>query len=389
MSSNRFRFTDKNVREIKPSEKRAYFHDSVQSGLLLQVTPTGVKTFYLYKKIEGEPIRYRLGSNDMSVKQAREAAVRILSQIANGKNPQKARKDLREENTMEQMFQKFMAEKKPRLSHNTYDEYERMWNRDLKSLFGNKKVSAITTDSIKRLHRKFAEKPYYANRCVVLFRTIFNFFIKDGSYKGENPTKGVKLNKEEPRVRYMEHAELERFFTAFYEADDSVSKNAILMMLYTGARRGNVLRMKWDELDLDARIWKMPRTKTGKDKTIALADSAVELLQTIQANDPDEKYVFPSKTSASGHLVDVKRVWNTLKKKANIKNLRLHDLRHTLATYMIAQGADSFMVQRALTHQSIKSTQVYVNLGVEHLRGKLNETINALERIGKGKNKKS
>ena len=120
-------------------------------------------------------------------------------------------------------------------------------------------------------------------------------------------------------------------------------KNAILMMLFTGARKENVLRMKWDEVDIDAKIWKMPKTKTGKNKTIPLVDAAVELLKTIQANNPDEKYVFPSKTSASGHLVDVKRVWTTLKKKADIKNLRLHDLRHTLATYMIAQGADSFI----------------------------------------------
>lgn len=78
-----------------------------------------------------------------------------------------------------------------------------------------------------------------------------------------------------------------------------------------------------------------------------------------------------------------------MKKKANLKNFRLHDLRHTLATYMIAQGADAFMVQRALIHQSIKSTQIYVNLGVEHLREKLNETINTLQKIGKMNKKES
>ena len=74
-------------------------------------------------------------------------------------------------------------------------------------------------------------------------------------------------------------------------------------------------------------------------------------------------------------------MWNTVKKNANITNLRIHDLRHTLATYMIAQGASPFIVQRALTHKSIKSTQVYVNLGVEHLRDKLNETVNTLHKV--------
>lgn len=387
MSSKRFRFTDKNVRELKATEKRAYFHDTIENDLLLQITPTGAKTFYLYRRIDGQPVRYKLGDADMGVKNARQEAVKIRSQIMSGKNPQKTRKDLREESTMEQMVQKFMAEKKSRLSHNTYAEYQRMWNKDLKPSLGNKKVSAITTDSIKRLHKKFETKPYYANRCVVFIRTLFNFFIKEGTYKGNNPTKGVKLNKEEPRVRYMEHSEVKRFFDALNDGENSVSKDAILMMLLTGARKGNVLRMKWGEIDMDAKIWKIPITKTGKNKTIALADSAIDLLKAIQSNNPDEKYVFPSATSASGHLEDVKRMWSTIKKQADIQNFRLHDLRHTLATYMIAQGASPFVVQRALTHQSIKSTERYVNLGVEHLRGKLNETINTLQSIGKEKGK--
>ena len=108
MNTKRFRFTDKNVREIKPSTKRQYFHDSVETDLLLQVTPTGAKTFYLYKKIDGQPVRYKLGSDEMSVKKARQEAVKIRAQIMSGKNPQKARRELREESTLNQMFQKFM-----------------------------------------------------------------------------------------------------------------------------------------------------------------------------------------------------------------------------------------------------------------------------------------
>ena len=159
------------------------------------------------------------------------------------------------------------------------------------------------------------------------------------------------------------------------------------MLLYTGVRKSNVLCMKWSEVDLDSKIWLIPITKTGKNLTIALADSAVDLLKEIKSNNPDEKYVFPSSTSSSGHIVDIKRVWSTINNKAHITNLRIHDLRHTLATYMIAQGASPFVVQRALTHKTIKSTEVYVNLGVEHLRDKLNETVNTLQRIGKKKGK--
>lgn len=376
------RFTDKSVRDIKTTKKRAYYHDTVEPDLILQVTEKGTKTFYLYRRIDGQPVRYKIGSVDMSVKQARIEAVKIRASILSGNNPQKARKEIREESTMNQMFQRFIADKKRVLSANTYEGYERMWDKDLKAPFGSKRVSQITSDSIKRFHRKFSDRPYYANRCVVLIRTMFNYFIKDGTYKGANPCKGIKLNKEEPRVRYMEHEELERFFSAMSELEESVSKNAIITMLYTAARKGNVIRMKWDEIDLDAKIWKIPRTKTGKNQTIPLADAVVDLLIKIKSGVHDDTYVFPSETSASGHIVDVKRVWKTLKNKAQISDLRLHDLRHTLATYMIAKGANPFVVQRALTHKSIKSTQVYVNLGVEHLRSTINETVNAIKAIG-------
>jgi integrase len=273
------------------------------------------------------------------------------------------------------------------LAKSTYESYQRLWNIHLKKAFGSKKVSQVTVDSVRRFHKHLSDKPYCANKSIVFLKAMYNYVIQEGYYKGINPAKGVRLNKEEARVRYLEHAELERFFNALNEVEESVSRNAILMLLYTGVRKSNALAMKWSEVDLDAKVWLIPKTKTGKNLTIALADSAVELLNNIKSNNPDEVYVFPSATSKSGHLEDIKRVWATIKKKANISNLRTHDLRHNLATYMIAQGASPFVVQRALTHKSIKSTQVYVNLGVEHLRDKLNETVNTLQRIGKKKGK--
>ena len=333
----------------------------------------------------GQPVRYKLGK--MGVKKAREQAIKIRAMVMAGENPQKTRKDLRDEDTLEQMFQKFMTEKKSQISSTTYEEYKRMWRKDLKPVLGNKTLSQVNADILKKLHKKFNYKPYYANRCLVFIKGMFNYFIKEGTYKGVNPALAVKLNKEEARVRYLEHTELERFFAALNIIEESISRNAILMLLFTGARKSNVLCMKWSEIDLDAKIWLIPQTKTGKNLSIALADSAVDLLNEIKSNNPDEVYVFPSAVSKSGHLEDIKRVWATLKKKANITNLHIHDLRHTLATYMIAQGASPFIVQRALTHKSLSSTQVYVNLGVEHLRDKLNETVNTLQRIGKKKGK--
>ena len=154
------------------------------------------------------------------------------------------------------------------------------------------------------------------------------------------------------------------------------------MLLYTGVRKSNVFEMKWADIDMEAKIWKIPQTKTDKNVTIALVEPAIEILKH-RKEQAENEWVFNSPYSKSGHIVELKRAFSTILKKANITNLRIHDLRHTLATYLIANGADAFMVKRALTHKSLQSTQVYVNLGVEHLRDKLNETEDKMIQIGK------
>lgn len=384
--SNSFRFTDKSVKDLKPTNKRAYYHDTVEKDLMLQITPNGAKTFYLYKRIDGQPVRYKLGKpSDMKITQVREAAIKVRGMIASGVNPQKTRKDLRDESTVGQMFQKVMSEKKMMLASSTYKEYQRIWNTTLKTYFANKKLSQITPDVLKRFHRRLGDSPYCANRCIALIKAMFNHCIKEGTYKGLNPALGVRMNKEEPRVRYLERAEIVRFFEVLNNIEFSCSKYAILIMLFTGARKSNVLHMKWSEIDMDAKIWKMPKTKTSKNATIALADSSIELLEELKELNPSNPFVFPSTTSKSGHLEDIKRVWGTIRKRANISDVRLHDLRHTLATYMVAGNVNPFIVQRALTHKSIKSTQIYVNLGVETLRDAINDTVNTIKSIGKMK----
>lgn len=384
MKSNSFRFTDKAIKDLRPTDKRTYYHDTIEKDLVLQITPNGAKTFYLYKRIDGQPVRYKIGKPDeMKITQARDAAIKVRAMIVSGDNPQKTRKDLRAEDTIETLYKKYMSDHRIKLAHSTYESYERAWNLHLKKVFGNKKISQVSSDTIKRFHKKLAEKPYCANRCVVFLKAMYNYVIQEGYYKGSNPTRAVKLNKEEARVRYLEHAEIIHFFEAINKVEFSYSKYAILMMLFTGARKSNVLHMKWDEIDLDAKIWKMPKTKTSKNITIALADSAVDLLEELKKVNQGSPFVFPSPASKSGHLEDIKRVWGTIVKRANLKDFRIHDLRHTLATYMVAEGANPFVVQRALTHKSIKSTQIYVNLGVEVLRSAINNTINTIKTIGK------
>lgn len=384
MDDKHFKFTNTNIKNLPIPTKRTFYYDTVEPKLSLQITPNGSKSFYIRQRVKGNDIRVKLGEPPlMTVEEARIATVANRKLMNDGENPHKQNTKYNENTTLQQLFDDFVKKRERFIGERTMVGYKSMWNTKISKL-AKRRLSDITGDDLKILHRKISENfgNYTGNHCLVLIKTVYNYAIKEERFDGRNPAISVKLNKTEPRVRYMEHAELQRFFAVLDEYDNEISRDAILMLIYTGARKRNVLEMKWADIDMEAKIWKIPQTKTAKNVTIALVEPAMEVLQR-RWEQAENEWVFYSPTSKSGHVEDIKRAWASILEKAQITNLRIHDLRHTLATYLIANGADAFIVQRALTHKSLQSTQVYVNLGVEHLRDKLNDTVNKMLNIGK------
>lgn len=384
MDDKHFKFTNTNIKNLPIPTKRTFYYDTVEPKLSLQITPNGSKSFYIRQRVKGNDIRVKLGEPPlMTVEEARIATLANRKLMNDGENPHKQSTKYNENTTLQQLFDDFVKERERFIGERTMVGYKSMWNTKISKL-AKRRLSDITGDDLKTLHRKISENfgNYTGNHCLVLIKTVYNYAIKEERFDGRNPAISVKLNKTEPRVRYMEHAELQRFFAVLDEYDNEISRDAILMLIYTGARKRNVLEMKWADIDMEAKIWKIPQTKTAKNVTIALVEPAMEVLQR-RWEQAENEWVFYSPTSKSGHVEDIKRAWASILEKAQITNLRIHDLRHTLATYLIANGADAFIVQRALTHKSLQSTQVYVNLGVEHLRDKLNDTVNKMLNIGK------
>ena len=384
MDDKHFKFTNTNIKNLPIPSKRTFYYDTVEPKLSLQITPNGSKSFYIRQRVKGNDIRVKLGEPPlMTVEEARIATVANRKLMNDGENPHKQSTKYNENTTLQQLFDDFVKERERFIGERTIVGYKSMWNTKISKL-AKRRLSDITGDDLKTLHRKISENfgNYTGNHCLVLIKTVYNYAIKEERFDGRNPAISVKLNKTEPRVRYMEHAELQRFFAVLDEYDNEISRDAILMLIYTGARKTNVLEMKCADIDMEAKIWKIPQTKTAKNVTIALVEPAMEVLQR-RWEQAENEWVFYSPTSKSGHVEDIKRAWASILEKAQITNLRIHDLRHTLATYLIANGADAFIVQRALTHKSLQSTQVYVNLGVEHLRDKLNDTVNKMLNIGK------
>ena len=378
----KFKFTNANIKNLPAPTKRTFVYDTIEVGLSLQITPNGAKSFYYRGVVLGKQIRVKLGEPSyMSVDDARQAARKAKINMKEGINPIEERKKITGESSLEQLYTRFMDEKEQHIRPITMEYYKDLWKRYLSTL-ANKKISQITPDELKLLHKRLTlnNGKRCANQTIVFFFFFYNHFIKQNIYQGFNPGNAVQLNKQIARTRHLSGNELESFRDAINETEDSIPKFAIMMLWFTGARRRNVFSMKWEDIKLEEKLWTIPETKTQNDANVVLVNAAIDILNQLKDMRYNE-YVFFSTTSKSGHIGGVRKTWEGILKRAKITNFHLHDLRHTFATSLLANGADAFMVKKALTHKSLQSTQIYVNLEVDDLREKLNETVNKM--IGK------
>ena len=264
-----------------------------------------------------------------------------------------------------------------------YDERE--VNKFLPHWF-KRKISTITNQEIRLLHEKVGNENgiYQANRLLERIRAIYNKAIEWG-YKIENPTNNIKKFKEQSRDRFIQTDELPRFFAALEQEENKIIKDYILLSLYTGARKGNVLAAKWEQINFTIFEWRIPKTKNGDPQTIPLIEKAIELLKIRKAEnekldlkDFQKEWVFPSLTSKSGHLADPKRAWKRILDKANIKDLRIHDIRRTLGSYQAITGASLPVIGKSLGHKSSQATQIYSRLNNDPVRQSMNKALDLI-----------
>ena len=383
MTVTRFKFTNTSIKNLPTPTKRIFYYDTVEPKLSLQITPKGAKSFYVRQRVKGIDIRVKLGEPPiMTVEEARIAAVANRKLMNDGENPIHLHKQYKEDTLLQQLYNDFVDDREHFLGARTIQDYKNLWHSKLIKL-GKRPLKEITGEVLREYHRQVTVKhgKYTANACIKMIKTMFNYAIKEERFDGRNPAASVKMNKIEARVRYLEHNEMKKFLETVKAYEDPLVRDVILMLVFTGARRGNVFSMSWKDIDMEAKVWKIPQTKTANNVTLALVEPAMEILKARKQEAVND-WVFPSPRTPDGHVIDLKKSWAIILKRAGITNLRIHDLRHTLATWLVANGADAFVVKRALAHKSLQSTQIYVNLGVEHLRDKLNDTVDKMLKIG-------
>ena len=215
---------------------------------------------------------------------------------------------------------------------------------------------------------------------------MFNKAIEWG-YKGDNPANNVKKFKEKSRDRFLQVDELPRFFKALEEEENITTRDYFYISLYTGARKANVLAMRWDEVNFTSQEWRIPKTKNGDSLTLPLVQEAIKILKErkkelgkLDLPALQKEWIFPSLTSKSGHLEEPKKVWQRILQKAGIKDLRIHDIRRTLGSYQAITGASLPIIGKSLGHKSGQATQIYSRMNLDPVRNSLEKAIGLISK---------
>lgn len=349
-----------------PTRGRTSFQDTQEKGLSAYITSNGVITFFVRKRINGRDERIHLGHYpELSIENARKKALAAKADVARGIDPNEEKKRLKQEITFGDMFHEFM-ERYSKKFKKSWEADEREIKRFMTPFF-HRIACQITKIEILELHEKIGnESGYYqANRLLERVRAIYNKSIEWG-WQGINPTNRIKKFKEKSRQRFLRKDEMPRFFKALTEETNTAARDFILLALLTGARRSNVLAMRWEEINFTLSEWHIKETKNGEPHIIPLTDPAIEILKERKLV-AHGSYVFPGE-GRKGHLSDPKKAWNRVLKRAEINDLRIHDLRRTLGSWMGAVGATTAIIGKTLAHKSIEATKVYERIDIDPVR---------------------
>lgn len=366
--------------------KRIGYQDTKVVGLYLRVTPSGIKTFSVLRRINGKLERISLGRfPEVSVEQARRKAMEIGSAIANGNNPAEVKRGKKAELTLGELFIEYIEHHAKPKDIKTVSDMQENFRRYL-SPWQSLKLSSITKADVNKRHAELGKKvgAHTANRTFELLSAIWNKGIAWDLITTPNPVIGLEKFKLQSRERFIQVDELPRFFKSLGEEPNETMRDYFLISLMTGARQANVLSMRWPDVSFERAEWRIQETKNGTPQTVTLSPEALEILHIRKPEKSEEQFVFPShRGSESGHLQNPKKAWKRLLNRAGLSNLRIHDLRRTLGSWQAMTGASLPIIGKSLNHKDSKSTSIYARMNLAPVRASVNTAVSAILEAGK------
>jgi integrase len=383
----REKLSDRFAATVAPTGKtERYFDADPRSprGLLLRVTSAGAKAWALRYRVADTKQARELTIGDVSswrIAQVRQRCHELRREIDAGGDPLGDREERREAATVADLVERFIVEAMPSRAPRTQAEYKAMLRDWILPAIGSRKVEAVRREDIEKLHRKITEagKERRANSVKSLCSTIFAQAIV-WRMRDDNPTTNVKGNAEHGRERYLAPEEVTRLYAVLerWRSRQPDSVDIVVLALLTGARRGEILGMRWADVDLTAGagVWTKPPSSTKQRRLhrTPLSQDAVAVLRRrrdvrshVATPHHADDFVFRDR-GAKTHSNRFEDHWREMRAEAGLTDVRFHDLRHSFASHLAAAGLSLPIIGAMLGHSKPQTTQRYSHLADQPLR---------------------
>lgn len=350
-----------------PHRKRVDFYSREITGFIYELRASGgAGTYYLrYRNAHGRQCQHKIGDGkSLSFEKARQAAITLRSRVVLGQSPMEERKKKRAVPTLAEF------------THDRYLPYikgsKKSWATDDSHLrkhilpaFGGSYLDSITQKEVIEFHhgmRAAGYAPATCNRKLILLRYMFNLAAKWGIEGAEkNPTAGVPLYElNNARERFLTPEETRHLQAALEESENPQMRFIVPLLLLTGMRKSELLKSRWEHIDFARRDWLIPMSKSGKARHVAISSAVAAILERLPRWE-GVPYVVPNPTTGRPFST-LYCCWNTIRKKAGMPELRLHDLRHSFASNLINSGHSLYVVSKALGRSQLRTTERYSHL---------------------------
>jgi integrase len=392
------RITKRVVDGLRPQTKEFAVWDFKLSGFGVRVRPTGAMSYIVVYRAgpgRGAPVRrYTIANVGKTTPEAaRRRAKLILGAVAHGHDPAGEKATERGTLTVSGLADRFMSEHvEQKRKPGTAVFYRHLLDKVIKPELGATKADKVTRTQVARLHGKLKATPFQANRVLAVIGSMYAFAGRSGAVvEGINPARRIEQFKEHRRERFLTGGELERLGSAIREAETKgipwdvdegkpkakhlpkakhrftkigpFAAAAIRLLLFTGCRLREILHLKWEQVDLERGLLFLADSKTGR-KTVILNAPALAVLTGL---DRLGSYVVPGDDPEKPRA-DLKRPWEAVAKRARLEAVRLHDLRHTYASFGAGGGLGLPIIGKLLGHTQASTTQRYAHLDADPLR---------------------
>ena len=382
--------------ECPEGKDRGILWDDSLRGFGVVAFRNGGKCYVVQYRQHGRSRRARIGDHpSLTPAEARKLARKLLGAIEGGSDPLEERRKARAVPTFGEIAAEFMREHvATKRKGRTGAEYKRILDALILPSIGAKRVVDLKQAELGRMHRKLAAHPYQANRALALVSAIWNWAARCGEVPfADNPAKAIERYPERARERYLTREELARLGAALAEGEsvglpysidetklnskhgpkpdqrrtilDPFAVAAIRLLCLTGARLREILDARWDQVDLERGILFLSDSKTGR-KPLYLSPAAQSVLASI-ARIADNPHIIAG-ALAGAPRADLNKPWRAVTRVANLEGVRIHDLRHSFASFGAGASLGLPIIGKLLGHSQAATTARYAHLDADPMR---------------------